>query len=47
MNDWLYVDKTEYVWKLVNITFPNIEAASSFTGSLVVHILHQEMTFKL
>ena len=34
MNDWLYVDKTEYVWKLVNIRFPNIEVASSFTGSL-------------
>ena len=35
MNDWLYVDKTEYVWKLVNIRFPNIEVDSSFTGSLV------------
>lgn len=47
MNDWLYVDKTEYVWKLVNIRFPNIEVDSSFTGSLVAHILHQEMTLKL
>ena len=31
----------------VTLRFPNIEVDSSFTGSLVAHILHQEMTLKL